>query len=95
MPQEFKEIDGKAIPYVVEDEFANWPSFTNVMYCSLDYQNLILFILVFFLFARITGSSIVAVFIVYIVEKAMISFRGWLSERNIAIKTLIDERFLI
>jgi hypothetical protein len=80
---------------VVEDFFANWPSFTNIMYCALDYQRLILFILVFSLFDRITGSSIIAVFIVYIVDKVIGTLRGWLSENNISKKTLIDERFLI
>jgi hypothetical protein len=80
---------------VVEDFFANWPSFTNIMYCALDYQRLILFILVFSLFDRITGSSIIAVFIVYIVDKVIGTLRGWLSENNIGKKTLVDERFLI
>ena len=65
------------------------------MYCALDYQRLILFILVFSLFDRITGSSIIAVFIVYIVDKVIGTLRGWLSENNISKKTLIDERFLI
>ena len=79
----------------MEDFFANWPSFTNIMYCALDYQRLILFILVFSLFDRITGSSIIAVFIVYMVDKVIGTLRGWLSENNISKKTLIDERFLI
>jgi hypothetical protein len=90
-----KMLEGKPIPYVVEDHFANWPSFTNIMYCALDYQRLILFILVFCLFDRVTGSSIVSIFIVYIMDKVMRSFRAWLSENNISKKTLIDERFLI
>lgn len=90
-----KMLEGKPIPYVVEDHFANWPSFTNIMYCALDYQRLILFILVFCLFDRVTGSSIVSVFIVYIMDKVMSYFRAWISENNISKKTLIDERFLI
>jgi hypothetical protein len=90
-----QNLEGKPIPYVVEDHFANWPSFTNIMYCALDYQRLIFFILAFSLFDRITGQSIVAVFIVYCIDKAMGSFRGWLSENNISKKTLIDDRFLI
>jgi len=88
-------LEGKPIPYVVEDPFANWPSFTNIMYCALDYQRLILFILVFSLFDRVTGSSIISIFIVYILDKVMRTFRGWLSENNISKKTQIDERFLI
>ena len=65
------------------------------MYCALDYQLVILYILVFSLFDRVTGSSIVAVFIVSLVEKALWKLRGYLGERNLAQKTLIDERFLI
>jgi hypothetical protein len=65
------------------------------MYCSLDYQLVILYILVFSLFDRVTGSSVVAVFIVYVVEKALWKMRGLLGERNLSKKTLIDDRFLI
>jgi hypothetical protein len=54
------------------------------MYCALDYQLVILYILVFSLFDRVTGSSIVAVFIVYLVEKALWKLRGYLGERNLA-----------
>jgi len=80
---------------VIADFFSSWPSFTSTMYCALDYQLVILYILVFSLFDRVTGSSIVAVFIVYLVEKALWKLRGYLGERNLAQKTLIDERFLI
>ena len=65
------------------------------MYCSLDYQLVILYILVFSLFDRVTGSSVVAVFIVYVVEKALWKMSGLLGERNLSKKTLIDDRFLI
>ncbi len=65
------------------------------MYCSLDYQLVILYILVFSLFDRVTGSSVVAVFIVYVVEKILCKVRGMMGESNLSKKTLIDERFLI
>jgi hypothetical protein len=65
------------------------------MYCSLDYQLVILYILVFSLFDRVTGSSLVAVFIVYVVEKLLWKMRSILGERNLSKKTLIDDRFLI
>jgi Meckelin (Transmembrane protein 67) len=66
-----------------------------VLYCSLDYQNLILFILVFSLFDRVTGNSIISIMITYIVEKLLKQLRDILSEKNLSNKTLIDERFLI
>lgn len=65
------------------------------MYCSLDYQLVILYILVFSLFDRVTGSSLVAIFIVYVVEKVLWKTRAFLGERNLSKKTFIDDRFLI
>ena len=26
-----------SIPYLIKDYFSKWPSFTNILYCSLDY----------------------------------------------------------
>jgi meckelin len=80
---------------VIADFFSSWPSFTSTMYCALDYQLVILYILVFSLFDRITGSSVVAVFIVYVVEKILSKVRAIMGESNLSKKTLIDERFLI
>lgn len=80
---------------MIADFFSSWPSFTSTMYCALDYQLVILYILVFSLFDRITGSSVVAVFIVYVVEKILSKVRAIMGESNLSKKTLIDERFLI
>ena len=80
---------------MIKDYFSSWPSFTSVLYCSLDYQNLILFILVFSLFDRVTENSIISIMITYIVEKLLKQLRDILSEKNLSNKTLIDERFLI
>jgi len=65
------------------------------MYCSLDYQLVILYCLVFSLFDRVTGSSLIAVFIIYVVEKFLWKLRALLGESNLSKKTLIDDRFLI
>ena len=80
---------------MISDFFSSWPSFTSMMYCALDYQLVILYIMVFSLFDRVTGSSVIAVFIVYVVEKALCKLRALLGESNLSKKTLIDERFLI
>lgn len=85
----------RPIPYLIKDYFASWPSFTNVLYCSLDYQNVILFIMLFNLFNRVTGSSIIAVTIIYFVEKALATLYRYLSKSNLAKKTLVDDRFFI
>jgi|LauGreDrversion4_2_1035121.scaffolds.fasta_scaffold59079_1 hypothetical protein len=85
----------RPIPYLIKDYFSSWPSFTKVLYCSLDYENVILFIMLFNLFDRVTGSSIIAVTIVYFVEKVLSTIRAYLSKGNIAKKTLVDERFFV
>ena len=83
------------VPYLIRDYFSKWSSFTNILYCSLDYQNVILFILFFSLFDRLTGNSIISLAIIYLIEKMLKYCRHYLSERNLSRKTLIDERFLI
>jgi hypothetical protein len=94
-PQPAPNAIAKPLPYLVGDYFSSWPSFTNTLYCSLDYQNVILFILGFSLFDRVTGSTLIAVAIIYLIEKALDHGHRWLSERNLSRKTLIDDRFLI
>lgn len=56
---------------------------------------MIFFIMAYNLFQRATGSSIISVAIIYCLEKVFKYLRHDLGERNIAAKTLIDERFLI
>ena len=93
--QQLQDIQSKPLPYVIQDFFSSWPSFTSTMYCSLDYQLVILYCLIFSLFDRVTSSSLVAVFIIYLVEKSLWKLRGILGENNLSKKTLIDGRFLI
>jgi len=63
------------IPYFIKDYFEKWPSFTAILYCDLDYQILILFILTFSLFDRVSGSSIISIGVIYIIEKLLASLR--------------------
>lgn len=95
MPTRVNLSIANGLPYMVRDYFSKWPSFTSMMYCSLDYQNLILFILFFSLFDRLTDSSIISLAIIYLIEKFLCFLRSKLSEGNISKKTLIDERFFI
>lgn len=80
----------KGCPVLVKDAFARWPSFINVLYCKLDYDMLILYIMFFVLFDRVTGNSVIAIAIVYIIEKLLSYFRKWLAENNLSQKTLVD-----
>eukprot|EP00347_Sterkiella_histriomuscorum_P018733 403344384 len=83
------------IPYLVRDMFSKWPNFTSILYCSLDYQIVILFIMFFSVFDRASGSSIISIGIIYIIEKLLKTFRQWLGESNLSKKTLIDSRFFV
>lgn len=95
LPTEINLSSLTGIPYLIRDYFSKWPSFTKILYCSLDYQILILLILLFSLFDRVSGSSIISIGIIYIIEKLLKGFRAWLGESNLSKKTLIDERFFI
>lgn len=95
IPESVRLDDNKGIPYLIRDYFAKWPNYTKVLYCSLDYQNLILFVLFFSLFDRITGNSIISIGIIYIIERMLRWLRAYLAENNLAKKTLIDDCFLI
>ena len=85
----------KQIPMLVKDKYNRWPSFSKVLYCQLDYDNLILFILFYSLFKWATGNSVISITLVYIIEKGLWFLRQKLGEGNLARKTLIDEKFLM
>ena len=95
MPYGLKLEKLKEVPELVKDPYSNWPSFSNVLYASLDYEFLILYILLFVLFDVVTGESIISIGIVYLVEKAIYYLRKTLGERNFANKSLVDDRFLL
>lgn len=80
---------------MVRDYFAKWPSFTSILYCSLDYQIVIIFIMFFSVFDRASGSSIISIGIIYIIEKLLKMFRNWMGASNLSKKTLIAESFLM
>mmetsp|Transcript_21841 Transcript_21841/g.21003 ORF Transcript_21841/g.21003 Transcript_21841/m.21003 type:complete len:111 (-) Transcript_21841:36-368(-) len=80
---------------LVKDYFTKWPSFARVLYCNLDYQILLLNILIFNGIFAIWKNSMAALFVVYAVEKFLIKLRFYVGQRNIAKKTLIDKCFLI
>lgn len=54
---------------LVKDAFAKWPSYTKVLYCNLDYDNLILYALLYILFVVATGNSVISITLVYVIEK--------------------------
>lgn len=85
----------KDYPVLIDDRMMNFPSFTNILMCALDYDILLMNILFFTLFKVVTGNSIVALLIVYVIEKAFLALRRIIGRWNIATKSLTDDRFLI
>lgn len=85
---------------MVADGSDKWPSYRNILYCSMDYDILILQILLFTLFDVIPDNGVplntlTSMLFIYLIERAMREFRAWLGERNLHRKTLTDQRFLI
>lgn len=55
---------------VVQDPDERYPSFEHVLYCSLDYSMLQLYIMYFMLFeAFVSNNSLLSLFFVYIIER--------------------------
>lgn len=80
---------------LVKDSFLKWPSFAKVLFCNVDYDILIMNIMLFNMFDVAIENSIIAIFLVYFIEKGLKMCKAYFGERNIINKTLIDESFLI
>ena len=80
---------------LIKDYFTTWPSFAKILYCTLDYEIMIMNILLFNVFYAMIRSSMVSIFLIYIIEKLIMNLRGSLGEENIAKKTLVEKCFLI
>jgi hypothetical protein len=86
----------KDVALMVKDAFTKWPSFARVLYCNLDYENLIVKIMLFnFLYAITHKNTIVSIFVVYIIDVLFTRLRSFIGERNIVRKTLTDDRFML
>jgi len=81
---------------VIEDPVEQYPSFQNVLYCSLDLSLVLLYIMFFFFFDIIfNGNGLLSVFAVYCVERVLAYVRAELGERNLCQKAHVDDRFLV
>jgi len=83
------------VPYFVEDATEKLPSFKSILYCSLDYQILIMMILVYTFIDLLIQNTIVGLLVAYAVEKCFYFARQIFGERNLGQKTLTDGRFLL
>lgn len=97
------ETDRRPIPLatmeklvVIEDNVEQYPSFQNVLYCSLDGSLVLLYIMFFYFFDMLfDGNGLLSVFAVWVVERALRALRAELGEKNLCQKAHVDERFLI
>ena len=83
---------------MIKDEAEQYPSFQKLLMCSLDYSLVQIYIMLFFTLDRQwgpQGNSLLSIFIVFLVEKALRSLRSSLGAKNLSKKAHIDKRFLI
>jgi hypothetical protein len=80
---------------VVEDPDERYPTFEHVLYCSLDYSMLLLYIMYFMVFeAFIASNSLLSIFCVYVIERIIRYARAELGQSQMCKKTYIDQSFL-
>ena len=87
----------ESTPFIlVKDSSWMWPSFNQILYSALDYEIVVLNILWFFLIDTLTGNnSMLAIFIVYVLERCILWFRMVYGKHNFAKKAMMDSRFLV
>jgi hypothetical protein len=70
---------------VVEDDIERFPSFSSLLYGSLDYSLMVLYILLFIVLQEALGfNSMLSVFCVYILEKVLREVRSELGQSNLS-----------
>jgi len=79
------------------DATEKFPAFYKVLYCSLDYSLVTLYIMLFMLFELLwggEGNSLLSVFLVQIVEWGLRMLRSELGKKSLCVKAHVDERFM-
>ena len=83
--------------YVVEDNVEQYPNFYKMLYCSLDYSLMLLYIMLFMMFELMWGghgNAMLSIFLVYIVERILRHIRYEVGKNNLCGKSYVDKRFL-
>lgn len=62
--------EGRSPFWLVKDPYASYPNFERVLYMSLDFELVLLYILWFFFFDIYTQNAVLSIFLVYVIEKA-------------------------
>jgi len=86
---------GDDIPFhLVKDPLENYPSLSDFLYQALDWQIVIFEILWWFFIDKLTGNPVIALVVVYILERVLREIRATLGKVNIVKKTFVNECFL-
>lgn len=94
-PPEDEDIGQLSAPLVVQDLGEASPSFVRMLYRDLDRAMLDLYIMLFIAFDEWLGdNSLLALFLVWCVERVYREIRGRVSVRNLSKKAYVDDRFL-
>lgn len=85
--------------YAVCDKYEAYPSFFKILYCHLDMDLLMMYILLFaqleFTINEGKGNCIISLFVIYIVERCLRWLRQELGSSNLSKKACVDARYLI
>lgn len=82
-------------PVIIQDLGEGSPSFVNMLYRDLDWAMLDLYIMLFMAFDELlVDNSMLAIFIVWIIERIIKEIRQRMSASNMSEKTFVDSRFL-
>lgn len=81
--------------HLIRDRSLGNPSFENNLYRSLDIQLVLLYILWFLTIVVATENAMLAIFIVYCLEKSLQWLRQFLGKRNLVAKSMCDQNFLM
>lgn len=69
--------------------------FQSLFLTGLDFHFIEFRILAFFFWESVIDNPYYTMVFTYLVEICLIWFRGMLASRNLSLKTMIDQRFLI
>lgn len=87
--------EGRTPFWLVRDPYASYPNFEKMLYMSLDFELVLLYIMWFLFFEEYTENPLLAIALVYIMEKGLKQLRKVLGQRNLVRKSMFDARFLM
>ena len=87
--------EGRSPFWLVRDPFASYPNFERMLYMSLDFELVLLYIMWFLTLETYTNNAVLSIALVYCIEKLFLKLRRFLGQRNLVKKSMFDSRFLM